>query len=42
LKLDGDFDADGFYILKEGGFYDPQGYYFDKNGVDAFGGRYDE
>lgn len=23
VKLKGDFDADGFYILKEGGFYDP-------------------
>lgn len=39
--LDGTYDDDGFYHLKEGGFYDPYGYYFDKDGKDAFGGKYD-
>ena len=39
-KLAGHFDDDGFYILDEGGFYDPAGFYYDKNGVDAVGGFY--
>ena len=41
-KLDGQYDDDGFYILEIGGFYDPLGYYFDKNGVDGQGGFYDK
>lgn len=41
-KLAGHLDGDGFYILDDGGFYDPLGYYFDKNGFDALGGKYDE
>ena len=41
MNLDGDFDDEGFYQLKEGGFYDNQGYYFDKDGYDAEGGYYD-
>lgn len=39
-KLEGEFDQDGFYILKEGGYYDPLGYYFDKDGFDGVGGTY--
>lgn len=42
LNPDGTFDEDGFYILKEGDFYDPLGYYFDKDGYDESGGRYDD
>jgi hypothetical protein len=38
----GEFDEDGFYILKEGDFYDPLGYYFDKDGFDENGGSYDD
>ena len=34
-------DKDGFYILDEGGFYDPEGFHYDENGVDAVGGFYD-
>ena len=41
-KQKGKMDADGFYILEEGGFYDPNGYYFNKKGFDANGGSYDE
>lgn len=26
----GKYDEDGFYILEGGGFFDPEGYYFDK------------
>ena len=37
----GHFDADGFYILDEGGFYDPAGFHYDASGVDAIGGFYD-
>ena len=42
LSPDGTFDEDGFYILKDGDFYDPLGYYFDKDGFDETGGRYDD
>ena len=38
----GKYDKDGFYILKDGDFYDDQGYYFDKDGYDENGGFYDE
>ena len=40
-KLVGHYDEDGFYILETGGFYDTQGFHYDKNGVDAIGGFYD-
>lgn len=42
LGLEGKFDDDGFYLLKDGDFYDPLGYYFDKQGYDETGGRYDD
>ena len=42
VKKAGHFDADGFYLLDAGGFYDPEGYHYDENGVDAIGGFYDE
>lgn len=38
----GKYDEDGFYILTEGGFFDPEGYKFDKKGYDEIGGFYDE
>ena len=41
-QLKGQYDSDGFYLLDDGGFYDPLGYYFDKDGLDKYGGRYDE
>lgn len=41
-KLDGQYDDDGFYLLKAGGFYDPCGQYFNKDGYDEDGGRYDD
>jgi hypothetical protein len=34
-RLDGHYDKDGFYLLKDGSFYDPLGYYFNKDGLDA-------
>ena len=40
-KFPGHYDDDGFYILDEGGFYDPPGFHYDKHGVDAIGGFYD-
>lgn len=40
-KLGGHYDKDGFYLLDEGGFYDPEGYHYDENGIDAIGGFYD-
>ena len=41
-KQKGKLDADGFYILEKGDFYDPNGYYFDEKGFDANGGSYDK
>jgi hypothetical protein len=41
-RLDGHYDKDGFYLLREGGFYDPLGFHFNKDGQDAQGGSYDE
>ena len=38
----GKYDDDGFYILEEGGFLDPLGVYFDKDGFDVDGGHYDD
>jgi hypothetical protein len=29
-------------MLADGSFYDPKGYYFNKEGYDEFGGYYDE
>ena len=42
-KEGGAYDEDGFYILSaDKSFYDPLGYYFDKDGFDTVGGKYDE
>jgi hypothetical protein len=38
----GYYDEDGFYVLEDGSFYDPWGYYFDDHGYDEFGGYYDD
>lgn len=38
----GKYDKDGFYILKDGDFFDPYGYYFDENGLDEVGGFYSD
>ena len=37
----GSFDADGFFIMADSSFYDPLGYFFDKDGYDTVGGKYD-
>jgi len=29
LENEGYYDKDGFYVLADGSFYDPSGYYFD-------------
>ena len=31
----------GFFNMPDGSFYDPDGYLFDKAGIDEFGGHYD-
>ena len=41
-QLDGKYDDDGFYLLAEGGYYDPCRIYFDKDGYDHDGGHYDD
>lgn len=41
-QLKGEYDADGFYVLEDGSFYDPNGYYFDHEGYDEFGGYYEK
>lgn len=40
----GEYDQDGFYILKDkdGEFFDPEGYHFNKQGFDGIGGYYDD
>jgi hypothetical protein len=42
LKKDGTFDEDGFFMLKDGSFYDPHGFFFDSDGLDSAGGSYDK
>lgn len=39
---DGEYDDDEFYILEDGDFFDPFGYYFDEFGMDANNGHYDD
>lgn len=39
-KYNGQYDKDQFYILPDGDFFDPYGYYFDKDGCDNIGGFY--
>ena len=41
-KGGGAYDDDGFYILEDKSYYDPLGYYFDCDGYDTVGGKYDE
>ena len=41
-KEEGQYDKDDFYLLKDGGYYDPLGYFFDKDGFDGVGGTYDQ
>ena len=38
-SYEGAYDKDGFFILsKDGDFFDPYGFYFDKYGFDKKGG----
>jgi hypothetical protein len=41
-KFAGKYDQDSFYILDEGGFYDPLGVHFDAQGFDELGGFYND
>ena len=38
----GKYDEDDFYLLEDGSFYDPLGYFFDQDGFDEVFGFYDE
>ena len=40
--FEGYYNSDGFFLLKDGGFFDCNGYRFDKDGYDGLGGFYDE
>jgi hypothetical protein len=40
--MKGYYDKYGFFILEDGSFYDPYGYYFDAEGYDEYGGFYDD
>jgi hypothetical protein len=42
MHPDGKYDDDNFYCLTDGDFFDPFGYYFNKFGMDANGGYYDD
>lgn len=35
-------DEEGFYCYGDGSFYDPDGFYFDQEGYDKYGGYYNE
>lgn len=39
---DGVLDDMGFTNMPDRSFYDPDGYFFNKEGFDEFGGHYDE
>lgn len=40
-KLTGYYDKDGFYVLPDGDCYDLNGFYFDPEGYDQYGGYYE-
>lgn len=42
LKQEGKYNEFGFYYLAAGGFYDPFGFKFDQQGLDAVGGYYED
>ena len=41
-EIEGHLDDDGFFITPNGSFWDPDYVYFNKEGFDKHGGRYDE
>ena len=41
-EIEGHFDNDGFFITPNGSFWDPDYVYFNREGFDKHGGRYDE
>jgi hypothetical protein len=40
--IKGEYDNDGFFITPNGSFWDPDGVYFNREGVDKHGGKYNE
>ena len=38
----GEYDNDGFFITPNGSFWDPDGVYFNKEGFDKHGGKYND
>jgi hypothetical protein len=38
----GKYDEDGFYRTPNGSFWDPSGVYFNKEGIDNHGGKYND
>ena len=40
--IEGEIDEDGFFITPNGSFWDPDYVYFNREGFDKHGGRYDE
>ena len=40
--IEGHLDDDGFFITPNGSFWDPDYVYFNKEGFDKHGGRYDD
>ena len=41
-EIEGHLDDDGFFITPNGSFWDPDYVYFNREGFDKHGGRYDE
>lgn len=41
-EIDGHLDEDGFFITPNGSFWDPDYVYFNREGLDKHGGKYDE
>ena len=42
IPSEADMDEYGFAHMADGSFYDPDGYFFNKDGKDEFGGYYDD
>ena len=41
-ETEGEYDEDGFFVTPNGSFWDPDGVYFNKKGLDKHGGYYDD
>lgn len=40
--VEGEYDNDGFFVTPNGSFWDPDGIYFNREGIDRHGGYYED